>query len=171
VKIVTSNEEYFKIIKTLARPKSEIRIATYNLFAGVLPDGRYTNDWNKANWHNNVGELLDHIHKMDVKVEIKVGKPLFGTCPLQDNPQCSMHKKEEKWDGRLDQMDKRWPKFTFQIMGLSHAKIILIKHADGKRFSIYGGRNLTDAPLMDLSFVDADPKIYQRLLTVYDTLQ
>jgi hypothetical protein len=171
MKIITSLEEYFKIIKTLARPKAEIRIATYNLFAGVLPDGRYTNDWGKENWHSNVGELLDHLHELDVKVEIKIGKPLFGKCKLQDNVECCMHKKEEKWDDRLGQMDKRWPKFTFQILGISHAKLILFKLEDGRHFSIYGGRNLSDAPLMDLSFVDVDPKIYQKLLKVYETLQ
>jgi len=172
MKIITSNEEFFRFIRLLAKRKgAEVRIASYNLFTGVLDDGRYTNDWSNVKWHNDVGELFDLLYKNGVKVEVKIGKPLFKSCKMQDNPLCALHRQEEKWDGRVSQMDKRWPTFTFHILALSHAKLILIDHKNGNVFSIYGGRNLTDAPLADVSFIDADPEIYSKLLKVYQELK
>ena len=171
MKIVTENDEFFKVIDVLARPKSVIHIATYNLFSGVLDDGRYTNDWKNEKWRNRVGEWLDLVHARDTTVNIKIGKPLFKGCQMDENPQCALHRQEEKWDGRLNQMDKRWPKFTFKIVGLSHVKLILFKHENGDVYSVYGGRNLTDAPLTDISFIDTKQEMYDRLMQVYDQIR
>jgi hypothetical protein len=171
LRIVSTAAEYFAAIRSLVVQGSDVKIATYNLFTGMLHDGRYMNDWRNPAYHNEVGALFDDLQRAGARVEVKIGKPLFRACPMQDDPRCQMHKQEEKWDGRLVECDKRWPNFTFRILALSHAKLVLIKHPSDLTFSIFGGRNLSDVQLDDLSFISSDARLFARLIAAYDQLK
>jgi hypothetical protein len=164
--IQETDTEFFGTIHRLVKPRCEVRIATHNLYTGVNVDGQYSNEWLGAE-QNRVGELFDHLHKMDVDVEIKIGIPFVRACQLSDDHRCAMHAQGEKWDTRLQNVDKRWPKFRYKVLANSHAKLVLIT----PHHSIFGGRNLSSSDLQDLSFYSDDPALFKKLMDFYERLK
>lgn len=80
--VITSSEEHFDTIRKCITKNATVKIATYNLYVGVLSDGRYVNDWGPG-YRNEAGLLLDELCRKHCDVTIKVGKPRQAHCPLK----------------------------------------------------------------------------------------
>lgn len=178
MEIIQTNEEYFKKINSLLEDGLKVYIASFGIYAGVLEDGRYTNEWGR-DYRNEVGLLFDRLSEFDCDTTIKIGKPWKQECPLFDKTfiakdsygidkevGCSAKEKNRKWFGRYDHVVERWPKINFMLLNNSHVKLILIEgwHC------IFGGRNLSDSNSHDLSFYSKDKTLFKKLKKVWKDL-
>lgn len=82
MEILETSQSYFNKIKKIIKVDSSVHISTFNIYAGVLDDGRYVNDWG-GKFQNQVGKLFDYMDLRNCKVHIKVGKPRPSKCPLR----------------------------------------------------------------------------------------
>lgn len=179
--ILQTKQSFFNKINSLVKSKASVKIATYNVWAGVLDDGRYTNDWG-GKYKNEVGMLFDNLAMNKCNVIVKVGVPRSGKCELYDliglssvedgelpfdSNLCALAKKDTKWDARFEHMQARWNKFKFEKLTNNHTKLILISPSH----YIIGGRNLADSEDKDLSFYGNDKEMYEKLLSIFEKLE
>jgi len=177
MEIINSKDEYFRKINNLLKKNSEVKIATFNIYTGVLDDGRFVNDWG-GKFFNNVGALFDTLTLKSCDVHIKVGVPRKSDCPLKNvdvftkdgeliEDDCAVAKKDGKWDKRFEESKKRWKRIKFDTIENSHVKLVLIS----PNHCIFGGRNLSDSRDSDLSFYVSDNKLYKELLEIFDGIK
>lgn len=176
IEVIEHKQDYFRKISSLLEKNSKVKIATFNIYTGVLDDGRYVNDWG-GKFFNNVGALFDLMTLKSCDVHVKVGVPRKSTCPLKDlsaftkdgeliEEECLLGKRDAKWDGRWAETRKRWKRINFEEIGQSHVKLVLIS----PNHCIFGGRNLSDSGDSDLSFYTADDDMFEELLNIFERL-
>lgn len=178
MEILQSKSIFFSKIRHLIKRDAEVNIATYNIFTGILDDGRYTNDWG-GKFFNEVGALFDNLSLKNCKTHIKIGIPRPFKCQLyeemidSDEPHnfdashCSSVSKSEKWDARFEHIKNRWNRLKFSVVDNSHIKLILVS----PNHYIIGGRNLSNSEDKDLSFYGFNQETYDQLLNIFNTLE
>jgi len=181
IEILVSKQSFFTKINQLIKNKAKVHIATYNVWTGILEDGRYTNDWG-GKYLNEVGMFFDSLMLNNCSVTVKIGVPRGGDCKLYDMIQlseiedgelpfdsgtCALKSKDKKWIRRFEHMEKRWHKFDFQQLENNHTKLILVS----PNHYIIGGRNLSNSEDKDLSFYGSDVETYSKLLRIFDKLE
>lgn len=181
LEILQTKQSFFNKINKILKSKAKVHIATYNVWTGVLEDGRYTNDWG-GRYINEVGALFDEMMLNKCDVQVKIGVPRSGKCELFDmihlssqedgelpfNAElCSISQKDKKWDKRFEHMQNRWHKFKFHQLDNNHTKLVLIS----PNHYIIGGRNLSNSEDKDLSFYGNDQEMYNKLLIIFNELE
>lgn len=176
MEILQTRQEYYIKINSLLKKKSEVKIATYNMYAGVLDDGRFVNDWG-GKYFNAVGAMFDIMALKSCDVHIKVGVPRKSECPLAGitvfdsngtkiDDDCAISVRNTKWDQRIEATKKRWWRFKFDLIDKSHIKLVLVS----PNHCIFGGRNLSDSEDSDISFYVSDDGIYKQLLDIFNNI-
>ena len=178
MEILQSKSLFFSKIRTIIKRNAEVNIATYNIFTGILDDGRYTNDWG-GKFFNEVGALFDNLSLKDCHTHIKIGIPRPFKCQLYeeivesdvnntfDASHCSSVSKSAKWDSRFEHIKTRWNRIKFSVVDNSHIKLILVS----PNHYIIGGRNLSNSEDKDLSFYDTNQDMYNQLLNIFNKLE
>lgn len=143
-------EEHYKYFEQqiLAKPKAVI-ISTFGVFAGILDDGRDTQEWGPK-YEKVTRKIVDLLEGVP-DVKILVGLYRYQSC--KGNIQCDdCAAKYIKGVGRLIKHREKWPNFKWRFSSECHLKSYLFFYPDGRVTGIAGGRNLTDSEWADVTF-------------------
>ncbi len=148
-----------------------VKIATCNLFAGILPDGRDTTEWQGEQYRSRTREFLEAMRPIGGvgTVKILMGLYEYKSCKGKDFDCHSCERKYIKDLIRLINHAEKFPEFKWRIRTHSHAKYSLFTYLDGSVKGVAGGRNLTDSTFVDIT-VELDKMSVLRLDEHFDEL-
>jgi len=152
MKIVYDTEKWVEIIQSL--PKAmPIYASTYNV--SKWKDNGYSHKILKAMEEHAVAHLI-------------VGVPKFYPC-IQDGdkggcPSC--YKQYTQKMKRLIKIVDEYPKIKIHFTKGVHTKFVV-----AGKYSIVGGRNISDSDILDLSFIINDNIISRQLVDQWETIR
>lgn len=148
-----------------------IRLGTYGLYAGIMPDGRDSRDWG-AKYRSETRELLEKIKTTDAKVKILVGQYEHKSCKGK-SVVCSDCERKYVLDlVRLMNHAEAFSGFKWRISTGIHLKCAIFTYPESNPSAIrgqVGGRNLTDSQWADVS-VELDKMSCIRVQEKFDEL-
>jgi len=168
IEVWDKSKLYDNIYEIIDREQSDVdkvRISTYGIYAGVLHDGRFVNEWGPK-YHNSVGEMFDVLNTAGVPAHIKIGKPMPIKCGLYDASKCAARIKNTRWTKRFEKMAERWSHIKFDLCESLHSKMILI----GPHHCIWGSTNLSDSSISDLTTYTADKAFYNKMKKMFEAI-
>jgi hypothetical protein len=161
MKLLISSQDHFQYLNDcLDQSPDSVTVASYGLYAGILPDGRDVTTFGKKfeSQTRNLMERMRTIHTVRMLIGLYEFKSCKGKLPCLD---C-----EKKY--ALDLIRhlnhaEAFPEFQWKVTSNSHIKCILFSkrmiEANGglRLMGLAGSRNFTDSSWEDISVsLDAD---------------
>jgi hypothetical protein len=148
MKLLIDSTDHFSFLQeAIAKKPSSVLIASYGLYAGVLPDGRDTNDWGPR-FKSQTRDILESLRGVK-DVRILIGLYEYKSCKVK--VPCSNCERKYALDliRHLNHAEK-FKEFQWRVAIASHIKCILFDYKDTK-LGVAGSRNFTDSSWEDIS--------------------
>lgn len=161
MRLLIDPADHFKFMNECVESSpNKVHIASYGIWAGIMPDGRDTRDWNQKKYFSETRELLESL-RSTAEVQLLIGLYEFKSCKGKQPCSDCEHKYMLDLFRLMNHVDK-FPEFRWKVSSESHVKCCLFHYEDGTQRGVAGGRNLTDSSWADVS-VELDKMSVLRL--------
>lgn len=167
MQLLISPTDHFKYLTDSLTPlPEEVLIATYGIFAGLLPDGRDTHMWGEK-YQSETRKLLEAMRPIP-KVRIMIGMFEYKSC--KGKQPCIDCEKQYVYTmiRHLNHRDK-FKEFEWRVIPASHIKCVLFTYQDATKRGLASSRNFTDSSWEDIS-IALDEKSIKQLETHVDSI-
>lgn len=170
MRLLLTLEDHFKFLNECVRAKpSYVQIATYGVWAGIMPDGRDSREWGEK-YRSETREFLETLRCVP-KVRMLVGNYEYKSCKGKTAGKVVPCKDCEKQYVmgliRLVNHAEKFPEFKWRVSNGSHVKCALFYYDNGDVRGAAGGRNMTDSSWADVT-VELDKMSVLRLGEHFD---
>ncbi len=169
MRLLLTLEDHFKFLNDCVKLKpNRVRIATYGLYAGIMPDGRDSRDWGEK-YRSETREFLEELRRVpnQPKVCMLVGNYEYKSCKGKKTACHDCEKQYVMGLVRLINHTEKFPEFKWRISSGSHVKSAIFSYDDGEVKGVAGGRNMTDSSWADVT-VELDKMSIIRLEEHFD---
>ncbi len=165
MRLLLSLEDHFQFLNECVDAKPEkVCIATYGLYAGVMPDGRDSRDWGEK-YRSETRELLERMRGIK-DVRILVGNYEYKSCKGKTTPCDDCERNYVLGLVRLINHAEIFPEFKWRTSNGSHTKCAIFTYPGNELKGVTGGRNFTDSSWTDAT-VELDKMSNIRLFEHY----
>jgi hypothetical protein len=159
---LTLKDHTDRIHALIQQKPAKIYIATYGVYAGILPDGRYTNEWGQK-YTNDIGKILEAIPKT-TEVQILVGINDYASCNKRNCQSCEINYTKQLI--RLINHAEKWPNYQWKYTANMHLKCFIALYGPGEALGITGGRNFTNSTWEDVT-LDIQKQEIAQIMQLY----
>lgn len=166
MRLLLTLEDHFKFLHECLNAKPNfVRVATYGLWAGIMPDGRDTREWGEQ-YRSETREFLEALRYVP-KTRMLVGNYEYKSCKGKKTVCTDCEKQYVMGLVRLINHAEKFPQFKWRISNGSHVKCVLFSYDNGDVKGVAGGRNMTDSSWADVT-VELDKMSILRLEEHFD---
>lgn len=171
MRLLLTLEDHFKFLnECLALKPDRVCIATYGLYAGIMPDGRDSREWGEK-YRSQTREFLETMRDVP-KVRILVGNYEYKSCKGKNTTCTDCEKQYVLGLIRLINHAEKFPEFKWRVSTGTHVKCALFSYDDNEEAEVKGvagGRNMTDSSWEDVT-VEIDKMSTIRLWEHFDKI-
>lgn len=170
MRLLLTLEDHFKFLNECVRAKpNKVRVATFGLWAGIMPDGRDSREWGEK-FRSETREFLEALREVPGhggKVRMLVGNYEYKSCKGKNTTCTDCEKQYVMGLVRLINHAEKFPEFKWRVNKGSHVKCALFYYDNGDVKGVAGGRNMTDSSWADVT-VELDKMSILRLDDHFD---
>jgi hypothetical protein len=167
--LLTSQEKHAEfLVKEISSGQiTKLQIASFNLWAGILHDGR---EWPPLR-DNPASNIFDACEAHKVETEVVIGiPPFYSRAGATQAPCLFCANHHRRLFLRLKACRKRWPKIAWFYHPHSHTKLSLGWNKDQVLWAVTGGHNLGDSKMVDFSIL-LDQHAAKLLVPVFEQVK
>jgi len=165
MKLLIDSTDHFKFMnECVADQPATIRLASYGLYAGILPDGRDVTEWGDK-YKSQTRDLME---AMRVVKDVRVLIGLYEYKSCKGKQTCIDCERKYVLDLiRLLNHAEVFSNFKWRVSSQSHVKCVLFSYPDDHLKGVAGGRNFTDSSWADIT-IELDKMSVLRLEEHFD---